>query len=217
MSIPAHLDPLLPATPRGSRRTLRLDAPGTTASGEGLAVTVHNISATGLLLESGEELAVGEALGIALPVAGTVRAEVVWVSGALAGCRFDAPLSPAALSAAQLQSAVATQLSLDVGRPDEPLAARLQRLRRAKGLTLAQIAARLGVSKPTVWAWEQGKARPVAARMDALAAALGVGAEDLAAGESDGGKLGQAIAKARRELSAAAGVGPERIRIFLEM
>ena len=59
----------------------------------------------------------------------------------------------------------------------EALAARLGRLRREAGLTLADVAAALGVSKPTVWAWEKGKARPLPERLGAIAAALGVEAE----------------------------------------
>ena len=226
MSIPAQLEDFgSPTAPRGARRTLRLLAAGATAGGEARAVTIHNISATGLLLEGPEALAVGEVLALELPAAGERRAEVVWTSGRLAGCRFDAPLSPAALSAAQLQSAVDAEVALDGpgalgvfgGGGGEAFGTKLQRLRRAAGLTLADIAARLGVSKPTVWAWEQGKARPIDSRLDALGAVLGVGGDELAAPAGSDGKLGEATARARRDIAAAAGASPARIRIFVEI
>lgn len=212
MPMLAHFENLSPAADR--RRTMRR-ALKLGIGGAGEPVTVHDLSLSGALLETSIPMLVGAVFEVELPQAGKIEASIVWNSGEFYGCQFSLPISPAALSAAQLQSAVEVPVTLETA--GESLAVRLQRLRRARGLTLAQIAERLGVSKPTVWAWEQGKARPVAARMDALAEALGVEAEDLAAGDSDGGKLGQAIAKARRELSAAAGVGPERIRIFLEM
>lgn len=62
----------------------------------------------------------------------------------------------------------------------ETFSAQLRRLREERGLSLAQIAGPLGVSKPTVWAWENGKANPLASRIGALAAILGVPASDLA-------------------------------------
>ena len=46
---------------------------------------------------------------------------------------------------------------------------RLNHLRRERGMTLAQVASALGVSKPTVWAWEKGKARPLPERIAAIA------------------------------------------------
>src|SRR5688500_19035549 len=85
----------------GERRTLRLDTQGITAGGAA-AVRVHDVPATGLLLESAVPLEVGETLAVDLPEAGLVRADVVWASGEFCGCQFAAPISSAALSAALL-------------------------------------------------------------------------------------------------------------------
>ncbi|WP_017585511.1 helix-turn-helix transcriptional regulator [Nocardiopsis ganjiahuensis] len=41
-----------------------------------------------------------------------------------------------------------------------PAAARLRRIRYDRGLTVAQVAAELDVAERTVYAWEQGHARP---------------------------------------------------------
>lgn len=219
MAIAAHFDSAAPA-PRGARRLLRLETYGETAGGDAAAVLVHNISATGLLIETAVDLTVGERLAVALPQAGEVEASVVWRSDRLCGCRLAAPLSPAALNAAQLRSAVTEELDLNSesgGAPDEGFAARLQRLRKDRGLTLAQVALALEVSKPTVWAWEQGRARPVESRIDALANALGVTREDLFPAVRGGDALRDLLAQARERIAAAAGTQPDRIRILIEL
>src|SRR3546814_1282992 len=78
---------------------------GTHDDGSGIAVLVHNISESGLLLESDAAIAVGDRIEIDLPHAGESPATVVWVSDRLVGCRFDTAISPATLSAAQLSTA----------------------------------------------------------------------------------------------------------------
>lgn len=67
-------------------------------------VLLRNISATGLLLECASDLALGEAIDIDLPHAGNCQAIVVWRNAQLYGCRFQTPLSSAAISAALLRS-----------------------------------------------------------------------------------------------------------------
>lgn len=192
------------------RRTLRLGVTGAFAGGDGV-VTVHNISATGLLIETALPLAEGESFAVALPEAGEQSAHVVWASAPMFGCRFATPLSAAAVAAAQLR-----------GEPDaaeEPatnddFGERLHRLRRERGLSLGDIAARLGVSKPTVWAWEHGKSRPVERRLAALADALGVtpaGLEPSASGPNE------ELERSRRRIAEAHGVTPSRVRIMIEL
>ena len=101
-------------------------------------------------------------------------ARVVWASGTLYGCRFDEPISPGTLAAAELRSDAGLKLERAHAAPPESLGSRLQRLRKERGLTLAQLGDRLEVSKPTVWAWEKGKARPIESRVGAIAEVLGV-------------------------------------------
>ena len=85
---------------RTSRRALKLGIGG----GAG-PVTVHDLSATGVLLETSVSMLVGADFELELPHAGIVEAVVVWNSGEYYGCQFTQPISPAALSAALLQSA----------------------------------------------------------------------------------------------------------------
>lgn len=205
--------------PRAARRTLRLDVEGALPSGDGAWVSVHNISATGLLIECADNLAVGETIAVDLPEAGMQSARVIWTSGKIYGCRFEASLSPAMLAAAQLRSAVAEtagETPAQDTHASETFAARLQRLRKARGLTMAQLGAELGVSKPTVWAWEQGRARPVDSRIEALAEALGADPSELVPGR-DSPALRDLLARSREQIAEAFGTSPDNVRIMIEL
>lgn len=201
-----------PSDERGaSRRTLHLGVSG--RFGAAGSATVHNLSVTGLLIETGTPLAEGESITVDLPEAGERTATVAWSDAPMHGCRFAEPLSTAALSAAQLRSA-------PLGDGGEGLAlgedfgARLHRLRTERKLSLGDIAERLGVSKPTVWAWEHGKSRPVERRLAGLAEALGVtpgGLEPATAGPPE------AVERGRRQIAEAYGVEPSRVRIMIEL
>ena len=216
MAIPAHFERAQSTRQqREPRRTLLFDAQGTTASGGPAGVLVHNISANGLLLECSAKLKSGEAIEIDLPEAGPTPARVMWASGQLYGCAFEQPITSAALSAAQLRSVVEGGVS--VGAPGgEGLAARIQRLRKARGLTLAEVAAELEVSKPTVWAWEKGRARPLDDRIEALAQVLGVPKSELEA-TGPGPALQELLENSRSEIARACGTSPDKVRIFVEL
>lgn len=203
---------------RGVRRTLRLEAVGELAGGQAARVLVHNVSATGLLIESETRLGAGETLSVDLPEAGLVQARVVWSSGTLYGCEFEAPVRPAVLSAAQLRSAVVDPVAISAprGLTDESFGERLHRLRKLRGLSMAQIAATLEVSKPTVWAWEQDKARPIAARIDALAQVLQVPSWELMAQRDPDQRRGLLDAS-REKIAQAFGIAPDMVRILIEL
>jgi transcriptional regulator with XRE-family HTH domain len=219
------------------RRALRLEASGLAPDGAEANVTIHNISAAGLLIETALDLATGEQLALDLPEAGIVVAVIVWRSERLYGCAFERALGPAALAAAQLQSAALAAAQLQGFAPgapptasfpqrapaaaQDPLGTRLNRLRREAGLTLADVAAVLGVSKPTVWAWEKGKARPLPERIGAIAAALGVTPDVLAeapgAASSGDAAVSVVIEDCRSRIAQACGIAPAAVRIMIEM
>lgn len=225
MAIKAHLDqPKAGAGQRAAqRRALRLETSGF-ASGAGEAnVTVHNISAAGLLLETGLALSEGEELTLSLPEAGVVTAVVVWRSEQLYGCAFAAALPSAALAAVQLRSLAPGPSAAQSPRHSarvpggEALGPQLNRLRREAGLTLADVASALGVSKPTVWAWEKGKARPLPERLDAIAAALGVNVEALAPVSDTGDDIGAIIEQCRHRIAEVCGTRSDAVRIMIEL
>jgi len=84
-------------------------------------------------------------------------------------------------------------------------------------LTLADVAATLGVSKPTVWAWEKGKARPLPERLNAIAAALRVDPDLLAPEPAVPRELDAVIAESRQRIAEACGIAPGAVRIMIEL
>lgn len=218
MAIPAYFEREAAVTDRREPRLrLLLDAQGTPSSGKPTDVLIHNISPTGLLIECAVDLASGESLQIDLPELGPTAAAIVWASGRLFGCEFVQPIPDAAISAALLRSAAEEALDVVHAPPAaEAFGTRLQRLRKAQGLTLADVAAQLDVSKPTVWAWEKGRARPLDDRIDDLARVLGVPGSDLLSGQ-DSSALQGVLARCRDEIARASGSSAGKVRIFVEL
>ena len=84
-----------------SRRALRL---GATLTDRGVEVLIHDLSPTGLLIETGQPLTKGETLFVDLPERGPTAASVAWSSGRFYGCAFELSIPAAAVSAALLRS-----------------------------------------------------------------------------------------------------------------
>ena len=226
MAITAYLDGLADGRKRRTaRRTLHLNAHGAHSAGTDIKVVIHNISLTGMLIECDALLAVDDKIEVDLPHAGAVATNILWVSGKLFGCEFETPISSAALSAAQLQSAVvggdadkvlAGSGEIALSSSDVRFGANLKRLRISKGLSQADIATELGVSGPSISGWESGRARPKHDRLRPLAALLGVPAAqllvDLATDPAE-----DLINQGREKIARATGASPNRIRIFIEV
>ena len=106
MAALALLEPRVRKRSRRSsaRRKLNLEVKGSVPNGSAAEVMVHDISITGLLVETHAELTCGEELDVGLPQTGRTRAKVIWSSGQFFGCQFNHPISSAALSAAMLRS-----------------------------------------------------------------------------------------------------------------
>lgn len=206
---------------RSLRHRLLLETSGALPSGAESNVLVHNVSSTGMLLETALPLGNQQRIEVDLPEAGKVWAQVVWSSGMLFGCQFEIPLSVGSLSATQLRASA--PLPPDIGRsvPERAPAGdlfgkHLEKLRKQRGLTLAQVAEALGVSKPTVWAWEKGKARPVDERLPGIATALGIEEEELQRLSEPPG-LDDFMKANRARIAEAYGTTPDRVRIMIEL
>ena len=109
MPIPARLQITQPGADRRTspRHQIRL---GSKVRGE--PVTIHDLSATGMLIETAADLHAFDALEIELPEAGVTTALVVWHSGRYFGCEFKEPVFQAAVSAARLRSPPAVPVEL---------------------------------------------------------------------------------------------------------
>jgi hypothetical protein len=87
-----------------NRRTLRLTAIANLSESRQSAATIHDLSESGMLLETSTSLGPGEQFQIILPLAGPVDTVVVWNSGHFYGCQFGEAVPTAAVSAALLKS-----------------------------------------------------------------------------------------------------------------
>src|SRR5690606_5183042 len=108
---------------------------------------------------------------------------IIWTSDNLYGCKFAQPLSRAALSAAKLRNSLIAEPDVRDGANGAAeamsLPQRLRHLREQKGLSLAALSRRSGISKPSIWAWEAGKPMPRPRSIQALAGALGMTAAEV--------------------------------------
>jgi PilZ domain len=86
-----------------SRRKLQLDVQAS-AGNLDANVLVHNISTSGLLIETGQLLEIGETIEVDLPHVGLTRANIVWSTSDFYGCKFASEISSAAVSSALLRS-----------------------------------------------------------------------------------------------------------------
>lgn len=101
MPIPARLQTSQAATDRRSSTRHQICL-GSSVDGE--PVTIHDLSATGMLIETTADLHQFDAVEIELPEAGATSALIVWGSGRYFGCEFKEPIFPATVSAARLRS-----------------------------------------------------------------------------------------------------------------
>lgn len=115
MPIEARLQISPDADRRGwKRRKLSL---GSSLPATGEAVIIHDVSSTGMLIETSAELATLGPIEIDLPEAGITQAFVVWNSGQFYGCEFKERIPQAAISAALLRSPAPDLPSLERPHP----------------------------------------------------------------------------------------------------
>lgn len=106
-------DPATRDLRRAARRKLCL---GSRLAGSGAEVLIHDLSSTGLRIETSADLGIGDTLAVEIPEAGASEASIIWRQGRFFGCEFRHPISPAAISAATLRGLPArvTDLRLKV-------------------------------------------------------------------------------------------------------
>lgn len=89
-----------------SRRTsprLKLSL-GAVLPSSGEEVVIHDLSSSGILIQTSAALKTAQTLEVDLPEIGAAVAKVVWRSGDYFGCQFDKRIPKAALSAAMLRN-----------------------------------------------------------------------------------------------------------------
>nr|WP_166180967.1 helix-turn-helix transcriptional regulator [Altererythrobacter segetis] len=186
---------------------------------QAIHVTIHDLSAEGMLIETSAPLKLSEKLAVEMPGNGWRDAMVVWSSAHFHGCRFTKPLGKSIVSAALLKSVPAptpAQRNLGPLPPPEKLAAGLAVFRRDHGLTMDQLAKRLGVSRQTLWYWETGQRRPREDRLAELQRALDSFPRNSHSGDAPAGVPG-ALGRLKQLVAAQLGISVERVRIIVEL
>ena len=140
MSLSARFEELAGQTERrtGDRRPLRLTVDANLSGSPDLAVRVHDLSESGILIETPERLAPGQHFEVLLPLTGPVDAVVVWNSGRYYGCQFGRPVPSATVSAALLKGEPKA-IPLDIVAPSGDLLSQL----RSINSTIEQVGHRL--------------------------------------------------------------------------
>jgi hypothetical protein len=128
---------------------LKLRVPSSARPGAEVVVLIHDLSLTGLLIETSADLVIGADFEIELPETGPRKARVVWNNGRHFGCEFDRPISRGGLSAALLRNPISSELgSVEDSHADEAESGKLPLRTRFWifiGLTIASWAIVIGV------------------------------------------------------------------------
>lgn len=85
------------------RRVLYLEV-AVIAGDQGVSAPVHDLSTTGLRIESDTSLDLGEEILVSLPEIGEVKTRVVWKDGNTYGCAFLEPIPKRVVGAVVLQA-----------------------------------------------------------------------------------------------------------------
>lgn len=187
---------------------------------------LHNLSETGLLLETNSPLSIDEVLSIELPHVGSRQAQVVWTGGHFSGCSFLKPISPATISAALLKNPVPTRTpDASQASPEHPgqLAMELRMLREQRRLSVEELANLVGVSRQSVWYWENGRSTPGAANLTRLeealeASLLGLDAAAPAAQEYfPNSTAAELVGSCKTRIANALNVAEEKVQIVIQL
>ena len=87
-----------------TRRTLRLQVDAAVQANGQTEAIIHNLSESGLLIETAADLAIGESVHVAIPGIGFRSAKVTWKNERFFGCKFEKEIPRAAISAVVLKA-----------------------------------------------------------------------------------------------------------------
>lgn len=222
-------------------RQLRLEGAQASFEHEHDAVSVTNVSRTGMLLDTRVPLSVGDPLQILLPDEAPFMAIVVWASETVFACEFERSLTASMISKVKLARVPESPKGVPMTRtapetPDsetwgtETLGERIRRLRLERGFGMTHFASRIGVSKPTLWKWEKSTVIPRTQMVQTIARALCVSEKELIFGnERQSIKTNEqrsstvfdtresAVAAKKEELAKLFGVCPSKVVVTIQV
>lgn len=118
MTVAAKLK-LTPSDDRSAERyRLRLSTVGEASDSESLSITIHDLSASGFLIETSVPLSIGADITVELPGIGKHDAQILWTNDHFCGGTYAVPLSSAETAAVIAASPVVQPYFREDDRPD---------------------------------------------------------------------------------------------------
>lgn len=215
MAITASLDPR--ASGDSAARLFLYPKP-VRSGGHRIAVLLHNLSTTGVLIESRYDLGAGERMEVCFAEQNSEIGTITWTGSGLFGCQFSqpvgAPLVEGVLTS-EFRDTDDNRVRTPVG---ETFGAKLQRLRTTRGLSQAEVAETLGLSAVAISNWESDRSFPRQHRLEDLAKALGVPGQHLATNAVGlPVALPELIVSSKNRIAGLIGVGPEQVKITVDL
>lgn len=186
--------------------------------GRQVPVRLYNLSATGVLIESGQALRLGEQIETASGETAVVAGQIGWTGARLYGCQFAEPVASALLEKAVWRGLDEPQSADILPQPVDTFGTRLQRLRVAQGLSQLEIAEKLGVTAVAISNWESDRSQPRQHRMSDLAKILGVPSQQLVAHAGvHPESLPEVLASSKVQIANLLGVNPTSVKISVDL
>ena len=89
-------------------------------------------------------------------------------------------------------------------------------LRAGRGLSVEQLADRLGVSRQALWYWETGQRMPRARMLARIAAEFGLSQSELLMPPMAVTDADDVLQRCKNAVATRCGVGPEKVKIVVE-
>ena len=183
-----------------------------------VAVQLHSLSTSGMLIESGHPLKFGEKIETEFGDAAVALGEITWTGAKLFGCQFDEPVAADLLERAVSRKIDVELDSQSLSDPVETFGARLLRLRKAKRISQIDIAEKLGVTAVAISNWEGDRSQPRRHRMAELAKILGVPSQQLMSHSIPLPEtLPEFIASSKAQVASLLGVSPDSVTISVKL
>lgn len=201
-----------------SRLASRFTTCRSAKGGRQVPVRLYNLSATGVLIESGQVLRLGEQIATAFGETAVVAGQIGWTGARLYGCQFAEPVASALLEKAVWRGLDEPQSADILPQPVDTFGTRLQRLRVAQGLSQLEIAEKLGVTAVAISNWESDRSQPRQHRISDLAKILGVPSQQLFAHAGvHPESLPEVLASSKVQIANLLGVNPTNVKISVDL
>lgn len=206
---------MLPATNAGNLKTLSIGD----AFDSGLnsilfyvvEITEYNFVAEGSLPLCSDENVLVKIFG-----SKPKPAQVGWISDNRYFFEFSTPIPAEEIAALKDFAGQKPSLPPAKSVPSQSLGASLRRVRESRGVSQKTLAAKMGVSVPTISMWESDHRRPSIERLAKICEILNASAEDFLAGVGTN-ELSELLTQMREQVSKFLGMTPDKVRIFIEL